>query len=205
MKLWDKGTPIDEVMESFTVGNDRETDVRLARWDVVGSLAHAEMLGSVGLISNDDRLALIRELGLLLASIDANGFVIDDDSEDVHSQVEKHLIEKLGNVGKKIHTGRSRNDQVLVDIKLFLRHELRTLRSSTREAAMLFLDLAEKHENILMPGYTHYQIAMPSSFGLWFAGYAEALIEDMRVLDMAIDAANANPLEVRLVMARNSH
>ena len=194
MKLWDKGTPIDEVMESFTVGNDREIDVRLARWDVVGSLAHAEMLGSVGLISNDDRLALIRELGLLLASIDANGFVIDDDSEDVHSQVEKHLIEKLGNVGKKIHTGRSRNDQVLVDIKLFLRHELRTLRSSTREAAMLFLDLAEKHENILMPGYTHYQIAMPSSFGLWFAGYAEALTEDMRVLDMAIDAANANPL-----------
>ncbi|MBC8125259.1 MAG: argininosuccinate lyase [Candidatus Kapabacteria bacterium] len=194
MKLWDKGTPIDEVMETFTVGMDREVDVRLARWDVVGSIAHAEMLGSVGLISNEERVALTRELGLLLESIDKNGFVIDHDVEDVHSQVEKHLIDTLGDVGKKIHTGRSRNDQVLVDIKLFLRHELRTLRSSTRDAASLLLDLAEKHEHILLPGYTHYQIAMPSSFALWFGGYAEALIEDMRVLDMAIDAANANPL-----------
>lgn len=194
MKLWDKGTPIDEVMESFTVGNDRESDVRLARWDVVGSIAHAEMLGHVGLITNDERLALTNELGLLLESIDANGFVIDEDVEDVHSQVEKLLTQRLGDIGKKIHTGRSRNDQVLVDLKLFLRHELRTLRGVTRDAAILLLDLAEQHQHVLLPGYTHYQIAMPSSFGLWFAGYAEALIEDMRVLDMAIDAANANPL-----------
>lgn len=194
MKLWDKGTPIDEVMESFTVGNDREIDVRLARWDVVGSIAHAEMLGHVGLITNDERLALTGELGVILESIDAHGFVIDDDVEDVHSQVEKILTDRLGDIGKKIHTGRSRNDQVLVDIKLFLRHELRTLRSTTRDAVIMLLDLAEQHQHILLPGYTHYQIAMPSSFGLWFAGYAEALIEDMRVLDMAIDAANANPL-----------
>ena len=194
MKLWDKGTPIDEVMESFTVGNDREIDVRLARWDVVGSIAHVEMLGHVGLITNEERLALTNELGLLLESIDANGFVIDEDVEDVHSQVEKLLTQRLGDTGKKIHTGRSRNDQVLVDLKLFLRHELRTLRSATRDAATLLLDLAEQHQHVLLPGYTHYQIAMPSSFGLWFGGYAEALIEDMRVLDMAIDAANANPL-----------
>lgn len=194
MKLWDKGTPIDEVMESFTVGNDRESDVRLARWDVVGSIAHAEMLGHVGLITNEERLAFTNELGLLLESIDANGFVIDEDVEDVHSQVEKLLTQRLGDIGKKIHTGRSRNDQVLVDLKLFLRHELRTLRGVTRDAAVLLLDLAEQHQHVLLPGYTHYQIAMPSSFGLWFAGYAEALIEDMRVLDMAIDAANANPL-----------
>lgn len=194
MKLWDKGTPIDDVMESFTVGNDREIDVRLARWDVVGSIAHAEMLGHVGLITNEERLALTNELGMLLESIDANGFVIDNDVEDVHSQVEKILTQRLGDTGKKIHTGRSRNDQVLVDLKLFLRHELRTLRAATRDVALLFLDLAEQYQNILLPGYTHYQIAMPSCFGLWFAGYAEALIEDMRVLDMAIDAANANPL-----------
>ncbi|MCX6141428.1 MAG: argininosuccinate lyase [Candidatus Kapabacteria bacterium] len=194
MKLWDKGTPIDEIMESFTVGNDRDVDVRLARWDVVGSIAHAEMLGAVGLITNDERIALTHELGQMLESIDSNGFDIDSDVEDVHSQVEKNLTEKLGDVGKKIHTGRSRNDQVLVDLKLYLRHELRTLRGYAREAASLLLDLAEKHNDVLLPGYTHYQIAMPSSFGLWYAGYAEALLEDMRVLDMAIDAANANPL-----------
>jgi len=194
MKLWDKGTPIDVIMEQFTVGNDRDVDVRLARWDVVGSIAHAEMLGAVGLISNDERKSLTHELGLLLVSIDGEGFAIDDDVEDVHSQVEKILTEKLGSTGKKIHTGRSRNDQVLVDIKLFLRHELRTLRLATRDAATLLLDLAERYQHILLPGYTHYQIAMPSSFGLWLGGYAEALIEDMRVLDMAIDAANANPL-----------
>lgn len=194
MKLWAKGTPIDAIMEQFTVGNDRDIDVRLAHWDVVGSIAHAEMLGAVGLITNNDRIALTHELGLILESIDNVGFVIDEDIEDVHSQVEKMLTERLGDVGKKINTGRSRNDQVLVDLKLFLRHELRTLRGHTRDVSLLLLDLAEKHQHVYLPGYTHYQIAMPSSFGLWFGGYAEALIEDMRVFDMAIDAANANPL-----------
>ncbi len=194
MKLWEKGAPIDEIMEHFTVGADRNVDVRLARWDVVGSIAHAEMLGVVGLISNEERQLLTTELGLLLESIDANGFVIDNDVEDVHSQVEKILTEKLGDVGKKIHTGRSRNDQVLVDMKLFLRHELRTLQRDAKNAALLLLDMADRHEHVLLPGYTHYQIAMPSSFGLWFGGYAESLLEDLRVFDIAIDAANANPL-----------
>lgn len=194
MKLWDKGTPVDEMMEMFTVGRDREVDVRLARWDVVGSIAHANMLGSVGLVSEQERLALTAVLSDLLESIDINGFVIEPDVEDVHTQVEKILTEKLGDVGKKIHTGRSRNDQVLVDIKLFLRHELRTVKSMVRDSAIMFCDSAERYLNVPLPGYTHYQIAMPSSFGLWFGGYAEALIEDMRVLDMAIDAANANPL-----------
>jgi len=194
MKLWDKGAPADAMMEAFTVGNDREMDVRLARWDVVGSIAHAEMLASVGIISSDERNALINELQLLLEDIDNNGFVIESDVEDVHSQVEHHLTQRLGDVGKKIHTGRSRNDQILVDMKLWLRHELRTIRSSTLDTASILLDKAEQHRNVLLPGYTHYQVAMPSSFGLWFGGHAEALIEDIAVLDMAIDAANANPL-----------
>ncbi len=194
MKLWDKGTSIDEVMQAFTVGNDRDIDVRLARWDVVGSIAHAEMLGAVGLVTQDESRILMDALGAILEEIDTQGFVIDDDAEDVHTQVEKILTARLGDVGKKIHTGRSRNDQVLVDIKLFLRHELRTIRAAVRSSAMLLLDLAERYRTVLLPGYTHHQVAMPSSFGLWFGGYAEALAEDMRVVDMAIDAANANPL-----------
>lgn len=194
MKLWDKGTPIDAIMESFTVGDDRTVDVRLARWDVVGSIAHAEMLGAVELITRDEATLLVEALSELLVAIDTHGIVIEDGVEDIHSQVEKILTEKLGDVGKKVHTGRSRNDQVLVDLKLFLRHELRTLKNAARELALLLLDHAEAHKDVLLPGYTHYQVAMPSSVALWLGGYAEALIEDMRVLDMAIDAANANPL-----------
>ena len=194
MKLWDKGTPIDAIMESFTVGDDRTVDVRLARWDVVGSIAHAEMLGAVGLITNTEATQLVNALSDLLVEIDTNGIVIEDEVEDIHSQVEKVLTERLGDVGKKVHTGRSRNDQVLVDLKLFLRHELRTLKSAVRELALLLLDHAEAHKDVLLPGYTHYQVAMPSSVALWLGGYAEALTEDMRVLEMAIDAANANPL-----------
>lgn len=194
MKLWDKGTPIDAIMESFTVGDDRTVDVRLARWDVVGSIAHAEMLGAVELITRDEATLLVEALSELLVAIDTHGIVIEDGVEDIHSQVEKILTEKLGDIGKKVHTGRSRNDQVLVDLKLFLRHELRTLKNAARELALLLLDHAEAHKDVLLPGYTHYQVAMPSSVALWLGGYAEALIEDMRVLDMAIDAANANPL-----------
>jgi argininosuccinate lyase len=152
------------------------------------------MLGRVGLITSDESTLLVNALSDLLAEIDTSGFVIDDDMEDVHSQVEKILTQRLGDVGKKIHTGRSRNDQVLVDLKLFLRHELRTIRAAVRTSALVLLDQAERHRSVLLPGYTHYQVAMPSSFGLWYGGYAEALAEDMRVLDMAIDAANANPL-----------
>lgn len=194
MKLWDKGAPIDAIMEAFTVGADREMDVRLARWDVVGSIAHANMLASVGLLTSDEAEKLVRELSLLLEQIDADGFVIEDGVEDVHSQVEKILTEKLGDVGKKIHVGRSRNDQVAVDMKLFQRHELRQIRSNVLDLVDVLLIQAEKHQQILLPGYTHYQVAMPSSFGLWFGGYAEALLEDVRVVEMAIDAANANPL-----------
>lgn len=194
MKLWDKGAPIDAVMEAFTVGSDRDMDVRLARWDVVGSIAHADMLASVGLLTSVEREALVGELSNMLDEIDHNGFVIEAGVEDVHSQVENMLTQRLGDVGKKIHTGRSRNDQVLVDIKLWLRHELSTLRVAALNTASMLLDKAEAHRDVLLPGYTHYQVAMPSSFGLWFGGHAEALIEDVRVLDMAIDAANANPL-----------
>jgi argininosuccinate lyase len=194
MKLWDKGTPIDAIMESFTIGDDRTVDVRLARWDVVGSIAHAEMLGAVGLVTRDEAALLVDALSELLVTIDTTGIVIEDGVEDIHSQVEKILTAKLGDVGKKVHTGRSRNDQVLVDLKLFLRHELRALKNAARDLALLLLDQAEVHKDVLLPGYTHYQVAMPSSAALWLGGYAEALIEDMRVLDMAIDAANANPL-----------
>lgn len=194
MKLWDKGLPIDAIMEAFTVGDDRAMDARLARWDVVGSIAHADMLASVGLLTEVERKLLVDELSNILASIDSEGIVVDEASEDIHSYIEQLLTQRLGDVGKKIHTGRSRNDQVLVDLKLWLRHELRTLRNATLNAASMLLDKAEEHSGVLLPGYTHYQVAMPSSFGLWFGGHAEALIEDVRVLDMAIDAANANPL-----------
>ena len=194
MKLWDKGAPVDAIMEAFTVGADRDVDVRLARWDVVGSIAHANMLASVGLLTHEEAEMLVRELSALLEQIDVNGFVIDDGVEDVHSQVEKILTEKLGDVGKKIHVGRSRNDQVAVDMKLFQRHELRQIRAQVLDLVDVLITQAENHQHILLPGYTHYQVAMPSSFGLWFGGYAEALLEDVRVVEMAIDAANANPL-----------
>ncbi|MBU3742309.1 MAG: argininosuccinate lyase [Candidatus Kapabacteria bacterium] len=194
MKLWEKGAAVDAMMSEFTVGADRAMDVRLARWDVVGSIAHADMLVSVGLLSALDGARLVATLSDLLAEIDSNGFVIDDGVEDVHSQVEQILVERLGDIGKRIHTGRSRNDQVLVDLKLWLRHELRTVRRAVVETAGLLLDLAERHRDVSLPGYTHYQVAMPSSFGLWLGGHAEALIEDLSVLDMAIHAANANPL-----------
>lgn len=194
MKPWDKGAPIDALMESFTVGRDREVDTRLARWDVVGSIAHAEMLGTVGLITDDERRQLTGALSELLEAIDRDGIVIDPNCEDIHSHVEAVLTQKLGDVGKKIHTGRSRNDQVLVDLKLFLRHELRSTRMRVKDLAQLLISLAEKYASVELPGYTHFQIAMPSSFGLWLGGYAEALIEDLSVLDMGINAANANPL-----------
>ena len=194
MKLWEKGAPVDALMEAFTVGADREMDVRLARWDVVGSIAHATMLGEAGLLTADESKTLVEALSTLLDEIESDGFVIEDGVEDVHSQVEKILTERLGDLGKKIHVGRSRNDQVAVDLKLFLRHETRQIRASVLDLIDILLDLAEQHKDLLLPGYTHYQVAMPSSFGLWLGGFAEALLEDVRVLDMAIDAANANPL-----------
>lgn len=194
MKLWDKGAPVDAIMEAFTVGADRDVDVRLARWDVVGSIAHANMLASVGLLTSAEAETLVAALSSLLEQIDTDGFVIEDGVEDVHSQVEKILTSQLGDLGKKIHVGRSRNDQVAVDMKMFMRHELRQIRAQVLDLVDVLLKQAEQHRDVLLPGYTHYQVAMPSSFGLWFGGYAEALLEDVRVIDMAIDAANANPL-----------
>lgn len=194
MKLWDKGAPVDAIMEAFTVGADRDVDVRLARWDVVGSIAHANMLASVGLLTSAEAETLVAALSSLLEKIDTDGFVIEDGVEDVHSQVEKILTSQLGDLGKKIHVGRSRNDQVAVDMKMFMRHELRQIRAQVLDLVNVLLVQAEQHQQLLLPGYTHYQVAMPSSFGLWFGGYTEALLEDVRVIDMAIDAANANPL-----------
>jgi argininosuccinate lyase len=194
MNLWDKGTSVDALMQEFTVGNDRAMDARLARWDVVGSIAHVSMLAEVGLLGKEEGEMLVMELSAILHDIDENGIVIDANAEDIHSHIEAELTARLGDVGKKIHVARSRNDQVLVDLKLFLRHELRTARRGVHELVGMLLEQADAHRNVLLPGYTHYQVAMPSSFGLWFGGHAEALLEDLRVLDMAIDAANANPL-----------
>ncbi len=194
MKLWEKNTPLDALVELFTVGNDRTMDERLARWDVVGSIAHATMLGQVGLLPMSTAQALVQELSTILQEIDAHGISIEDGVEDIHSQIELELTRRLGDVGKTIHVGRSRNDQVAVDLKLFLRHEMRQLRSDVHARIKIMLDVADEHGTTSLPGYTHYQVAMPSSFALWVGGYAEALLEDLRVVDMAIDAANANPL-----------
>ncbi|MCU0329414.1 MAG: argininosuccinate lyase [Candidatus Kapabacteria bacterium] len=194
MKIWDKGTAIDTIMENFTVGRDREMDTRLARWDVVGSIAHATMLGQTGLIPHDAATALVDALSDILAEFDAHGCTIDSAAEDIHSHVEALLVQRLGDTGKMVHTGRSRNDQVALDIALFMRHELRTIRGEVISVAEILLGLAEKYAHLPLPGFTHYQVAMPSSFGLWFGSTAELLLEDVRVLDVAIDAANANPL-----------
>ena len=194
MKPWDKGQEVDVLMEEFTVGNDRVWDERLARWDVVASIAHANMLGKIGLLTSAEAQTLVKTLSELLEEIDQLGITIGTEYEDVHSLIEHRLIQQLGDVGKRIHIGRSRNDQVAVALKMFLRHEMRQLRNVTLDLAQVMLGQAEANETLLVPGYTHMQVAMPSSFGLWYGGYAEALLEDARVIETAIDAANANPL-----------
>ena len=194
MKLWQKNKESLKQVEEFTVGKDREFDLQLAPFDVLGSIAHAIMLAKVGLISTDEKEKLIKELRSIYNSIHHSQFTIDNSSEDIHSQIEFLLTEKLGDAGKKIHTARSRNDQVLVDIKLFLRKEIETLVRSVH----LFFDLlqtqSEKYKDHLFPGYTHLQLAMPSSFGLWFGAYAESLVDDMITLRSAYDVVNKNPL-----------
>lgn len=194
MKLWSKGFEPDQLIERFTVGADRELDLRLARYDVQGSMAHIRMLESIGLLSKyelDQPLAGLQEIA---AIIEEGNFRIDDGVEDVHSQVEFMLTAKLGDIGKKIHSGRSRNDQVLVDLKLFMRDELRRIASETERLFHKLLELSENHKDVLMPGYTHLQVAMPSSFGLWFGAYAESLADDMQLLVAAYNIANQNPL-----------
>lgn len=193
-KLWEKNFEVNREIERFTVGRDRELDLYLARYDVLGSMAHITMLQSIGLMEKDELDALLAELKLIYRDCVEGRFEIEEGVEDVHSQVELMLTRRLSDMGKKIHSGRSRNDQVLVDLKLFIRHELREVAD---EVMTLFGELLEKSEqckDVLMPGYTHLQIAMPSSFGLWFGAYAESLADDMLFLQAAYRMANRNPL-----------
>lgn len=194
MKLWQKDVAPSARIEAFTVGKDRELDVLLAQYDVLGTLAHIRMLQTINLLTAEELEILTAELQKIHADILANGFVIEAGVEDVHSQVELILTRRLGDLGKKIHSGRSRNDQVLLDLKLFTRAELEATVSAVQELFAQFLQLSEQHKAALMPGYTHYQIAMPSSFGLWFGAYAESLVDDMHQLQTAFRISNKNPL-----------
>jgi argininosuccinate lyase len=194
MKLWNKGFEPDKAIEEFTVGADRELDLRLARYDVIGSMAHIRMLESIGLLGSDELPVLLDALKRILSSVEQGEFVIEDGVEDVHSQVELMLTRELGDMGKKIHSGRSRNDQVLVDLKLFMRDELKTLAERIKSLFDRLQSLSNEHKDTLMPGYTHLQVAMPSSFGLWFGAYAESLVDDMEMVVAAYNIANQNPL-----------
>ncbi|UII78216.1 argininosuccinate lyase [Flagellimonas sp. CMM7] len=194
MKLWDKGFSTDKKIDHFTVGNDRDLDLLLAKYDVIASQAHAKMLGKVGLITNEEANALVRELDKITNCIEDGLFTIEDDFEDMHSKIEFLLTQKLGDTGKKIHTARSRNDQVLVAMQLYLKNELTEIKNEVKTFFDLLLELAEKHQSVLLPGYTHLQIAMPSSFGLWFSAYAESLIDDLYFINAAHKIADQNPL-----------
>ena len=194
MKLWAKNNDADKAVDAYTVGKDREMDVLLAEADVLGSLAHTRMLESIGLLSADELESVQKELKNILAEIRRGGFTIADGIEDVHSQVEFLLTERLGDTGKKIHSGRSRNDQVLVDLRIFLRHEITEIVCAAKVLFDRLQALSEQHRNVLMPGYTHLQIAMPSSFGLWFGAYAESLADDMQMMLAAWRITNRNPL-----------
>lgn len=192
--LWSKGTQATQIVEDFTVGNDRILDMRLARYDVMGSKAHITMLESIGLLTKEELETLTEALDRILEEIEAGDFILEDDVEDIHSQVELLLTRRLGDIGKKIHSGRSRNDQVLVDVKLFLKDEVLRIREEVLTLFRTLQELSEKHKDVLMPGYTHGQVAMPSSFGLWFGAYAEALSEDMHMLRGAYGICDCNPL-----------
>jgi argininosuccinate lyase len=194
MKLWNKGFEPDKAIEAYTVGNDQQLDLRLAQYDIEGSMAHIKMLETIGLLEKSELEQLLVALAELLEEAKKGNFVIEEGVEDVHSQVELMLTRKLGDVGKKIHSGRSRNDQVLVDLKLFMRDELLDIARHTKQLFDRLIALSEEHKATLMPGYTHLQVAMPSSFGLWFGAYAESLIDDMRMVVAAYDTANQNPL-----------
>lgn len=192
--LWSKGTKATDLVEQFTVGNDRILDLRLAEYDVIGSKAHIRMLESIGLLSDEELKTLTAGLDSILEDIRNGQFRLEDDVEDIHSQVEMLLTQRFGEIGKKIHSGRSRNDQVLVDIKLFLKDEIQKIKDEVLQLFSTLQDLSEKYRDVLLPGYTHGQIAMPSSFGLWFGAYAEALADDMHMLRGAYNVADQNPL-----------
>ena len=194
MKLWEKSVQVTDEIDRFTVGHDRELDLYLAPYDVMGSMAHITMLHSIGLIADDELPQLLRELKDIYRQAKEGNFVIEDGIEDVHSQVELMLTRRLGDMGKKIHAGRSRNDQVLLDLKLFTRDRLRRVAEAVRRLFRTLQQQSERYRHVLMPGYTHLQVAMPSSFGLWFGAYAESLADDLLLLQAAYRMANRNPL-----------
>lgn len=194
MKIWQKNIDVDAFVENFTVGMDRELDRQLAAVDVLGSLAHTRMLNSINLLTKSDLDQVQAELRTIYQEIQAGDFVIQESVEDVHSQIEMMLTQRIGEAGKKIHSGRSRNDQVLVDLKLYFRAEIELIFKSTEELFDKLIALSNQHKEVLMPGYTHLQIAMPSSFGLWFGAYAESLVDDLHMLKAAWNVCNKNPL-----------
>lgn len=195
MKLWQKeSTSVSELVEQFTVGRDKEFDVLLAKYDVQGSIAHVTMLGEVGLMTKEESAIAVTALKEIAKEIDNSQFTIGDNVEDVHSQVEFLLTQRIGDIGKKIHSGRSRNDQVAVDIKLYLRAEVLQIKNESKSLFDLLIEQSEKHKDKLLPGYTHLQIGMPSSFGLWFGAYAESLTDDLEILAAAYHVTNKNPL-----------
>ncbi len=194
MKLWDKGLSVNEKIEVFTVGNDRQLDLVIAKYDVKATLAHAKMLHKIELLSDDDMCKIEEELNILAQQIESGTFIIEDKFEDVHSKIEFELIERIGDAGKRIHTARSRNDQVLVAMHLYLKEELLLIKSLVKELSNDLLTLAEKYKEVILPGYTHLQIAMPSSFGLWFSAYAESFVDDLYFINAALKVVDQNPL-----------
>lgn len=194
MKLWQKNTLVNKDIETYTIGKDREMDLFLAKHDVIGSMAHITMLESIGLLTKEELVVLLKELRSIYEDIEKGNFEIEEGIEDVHSQVELLLTKKLGDVGKKIHSGRSRNDQILLDLKLFTREQIQIVVESVSHLIEILLKQSNQYKDVLMPGYTHLQIAMPSSFGLWFGAYAESLVDDLQVLLAAYKVCNRNPL-----------
>lgn len=193
-KLWQKGSVTPSWVEGFTVGQDSVLDLKLAPFDVLGSLAHTLMLSEIGLLTTEELISIQKELKVIYKDIVEGDFVIEDGVEDVHSQVELLLTQRIGEAGKKIHAGRSRNDQVLVDLKLYFRYEIEEIVSKTKRVFQKLQQLSEQHKEVLLPGYTHFQVAMPSSFGLWFGAYAESLVDDLEVMLAAWKVSNKNPL-----------
>ncbi len=194
MKLWEKSVQVDKDIERYTIGRDREMDLYLAPFDVLGSMAHITMLESIGLLEKNELEVLLREMKSIYHDAVEGRFEIEEGIEDVHSQVELLLTRRLGDIGKKIHSGRSRNDQVLIDLKLYMRHEIQQIVEETTRLFDMLQKQSEQYKNVLMPGYTHLQVAMPSSFGLWFGAYAESLVDDLQVLQAAYKVVNRNPL-----------
>ena len=193
-KLWEKSVTVDHDVETYTVGRDREMDLYLAPFDILGSMAHITMLESIGLLEKSELETLLNELREIYKIAEKGEFVIEEGIEDVHSQVELMLTRRLGDIGKKIHSGRSRNDQVLVDLKLFIRSRIEDLTQAIKRLFDTLIEQSDRYSKVLLPGYTHLQVAMPSSFGLWFGAYAESLADDLTILKAAYEITNRNPL-----------